>query len=71
MCLSIEADRRPRTLMSVAMLCLALSMGSQSLNLTFGLSPNPLHFLRGLFLGLSITLMLYAVRLRRHRQRTS
>ena len=71
MCLSTDADRRPRTLMSIGMLCLSLSVGSQSLNLTFGLSPNPLHFLRGLLLGMSIAFNLHAVLLLRRGQRTS
>jgi hypothetical protein len=71
MCSPIETNPQARRLTLLGMLCLALSAGSQSLNFTFGFGPNPLDFLRGFFLGLSMTLMLYAVRLRRHGQRTS
>jgi hypothetical protein len=36
------------------MVCLILSLGSKSLNLTFGLTPDRLHFLRGVGLGICL-----------------
>jgi hypothetical protein len=55
MCLSIdETGRRPRVLLSIGMLCLAISLGSQAFSLSFGLAPAPLHFLRGFLLGISL-----------------
>ena len=55
MCLSIdETGRRPRVLLSIGMLCLAISLGSQAFSLSFGLAPAPLHFLRGISLVFNI-----------------
>jgi hypothetical protein len=63
MCLSIdETGRRPRVLLSIGMLCLAISLGSQAFSLSFGLAPAPLHFLRGFLLGISVSLTLIARR---------
>jgi hypothetical protein len=71
MCLSTQTHPAARTLLTLGMLCLALSLGSQSLDLTFGLSLSPLHFLRGFLLGLSIVFNLQAVFLaRKTRQRS-
>ncbi|HEX4007044.1 MAG TPA: hypothetical protein VHX60_12790 [Acidobacteriaceae bacterium] len=70
MCLSAQNDnRRERWLISVGCLCLALSLASKSMNLTFGLSPSPLEFLRGVLLGLSLAMNLHVIWLRRRRNR--
>jgi hypothetical protein len=61
MCLPVTSQsRRVRTLLCIGMFCLALSLGSRSMNLTCGLSPNPLDFLRGLLMGISIAVNLFA-----------
>jgi hypothetical protein len=36
------------------MVCLILSLGSKSLNLTFGLAPDRLHLLQGVALGICL-----------------
>lgn len=48
------ASRQYRTLLVIGSLCLALALTSQSLSLTFGIPPSPLHFLRGFLIGVSI-----------------
>lgn len=68
MCLA-STDRRIAVLRVLAACSLLISLGSLSLNITFGLSPSPIHFLRGLFLGIYIALQLHLLRFsRRHRQ---
>jgi hypothetical protein len=62
-------DRRISSLRILAACGLLLSFGSQSLGVTFGLSPVPLHFLRGAGLGIYITLQLYVLRLSREHRR--
>jgi hypothetical protein len=69
MCLLSWSDRRISILRVIAACGLLLSAGSQSLDVTFGLSPVPLQFLRGFCLGIYITIQLYMLRLgRQHRQ---
>lgn len=63
MCQPIS-DRKSRRLLQIGSICLVLALLSQALNLSFGLSPIPLHFLRGLLLGVAIVTNLAAVRLR-------
>jgi hypothetical protein len=65
MCLTDRIAPKSRPFMIAGSLCLALSLGLQSFHLTFGLSPDPLHFVRGFFLGLSIVFNLQAAWLRR------
>jgi hypothetical protein len=66
MCLPIENEnRRARPLLSIGMLCLVISLVPQVFNLTFGLNPTPLHFLRGFFLGLALVFIPFAGFLRR------
>ncbi len=72
MCLPSFKDRRIAVLQIFAACCLLVSLGSQSLDITFGLSPSPVHFLRGLFLGIYIAIQFQLLRLiRRHRQAQS
>jgi hypothetical protein len=54
-------NRRYRTLLALGSLCLSLALTSQALSLSFGLPVTPLHFLRGLFLGISIAISFGAV----------
>jgi hypothetical protein len=68
MCLPFhQRSRREKGLVSLACLCLAISMASRSMNLTFGLRPGALDFLEGLLLGVSITLNLGVVLMRKRR----
>ncbi|MGC2636709.1 MAG: hypothetical protein WA294_06000 [Acidobacteriaceae bacterium] len=70
MCLSADpSNRRERLLLTLGSLCLAVSLGSRSMNLTFGLHPDALDFLRGLLLGVSIAFNFQAVLLRKRRNR--
>ena len=69
MCLASHPDRRIPTLIAIGMFCLVLSLGSQGLNLTFGLRPVPLHFLRGLFLGFCVAAQLRALWIVRRQRR--
>lgn len=48
------ASHRGRNLLKAGMFCLILSLGAQGLSLTFGLSPDHLHFLRGMALGICL-----------------
>jgi hypothetical protein len=52
------ASHRGTNLLRVGMVCLILSVGSQSFNLTFGLTPDRLHFLRGMALGISLVTLI-------------
>jgi NO-binding membrane sensor protein with MHYT domain len=73
MCLlnSDPQNRRYRALYVISSLCLAVALGSQSLNITFGLSANLVHFLRGVLLGFYIAFMFgTALAARRNRLRT-
>lgn len=68
MCLpATSQNRRVRAFLSIGMFCLALSLGMQNFHL---LGSGPLDFVRGLLLGVSITMNLYAAilgaRLRRN-----
>lgn len=65
MCIFDRAPRSARRYFRIGMASLALALTSQALDITFGLSPDPLHFLRGLLIGVSIAANLMAVRLRR------
>jgi len=68
MCLTAQSSRASRILLSVGLLCLAVSLGSRSLDLTFGLRSDPLDFIRGLLLGVAIAFNLQAVLIRRKAQ---
>jgi len=59
----LRSNRKARILLTVGLLSFALSGGSYALSLTFGLRPEPLHFLRGFFLGLSIVFIIAALSL--------
>lgn len=68
MCLPATAqNRRARVFLCIGMFCLALSLGMQNFHL---IGSGPLDFVRGLLLGLSITMNLWAAvlnaRLRRN-----
>jgi hypothetical protein len=70
MCLSSElSNRRERLLLTLGCLFLALSLGSRSMTLTFGLRPDALDFVRGLLLGVSVAMNFHVVLLRKRRQR--
>ncbi len=64
MCLPTGSNAR--RLLPIGMICLAVALLSQSLNITFGLAPLPLHFLRGLLIGISLAINLRSLQLRRH-----
>jgi len=55
------SGRKARILLTVGLLSLVLSAGSYAFSLNFGLRPDPLHFLRGFFLGLSIVFNIAAL----------
>jgi hypothetical protein len=68
MCLpDASTPRRSQILRSIGLLCLAASLASQSMSLSFGLPSVPLHFVRGLLLGLGCTLILFSLYSRRRR----
>lgn len=69
MCVPATGHRGRGILLSLGMLCLAVSLGSRALDLTFGLRPDPLDFVRGLLLGVSIAFSLQAVWLGRRARR--
>lgn len=71
MCFSAQTHPAARTLLTLGMLCLAISLGSRSLGLNFGFSAGPLDFLRGLLIGLSIVFNLQAVLVARRARRNS
>ncbi len=68
MCVISQTYRRMRMLLIFGLCGLVFSLGSQSLNLNFGLSSVPLHFLRGLGLGVYIAAQLGSVWLARRRR---
>jgi hypothetical protein len=72
MCLAIHenGNRRARTFLSIGMLCLVVSLLSQTFSVSFGLSATPLHFLRGFFLGIAIPLNFSAAFLIARERRT-
>jgi len=59
----LRSNRKARILLIVGLLSLVLSGGSYAFSLPFGLHPDPLHFLRGFFLGLSIVFIIAALSL--------
>jgi hypothetical protein len=61
MFLALRTNRKARILLTVGLLSLSLALSSYALNLTWGLAPNPLHFFRGFFLGVSIVLNIAAL----------
>lgn len=67
MCLDVT-DRRIAALRIFAVCCLLISLASLSLDITFGLSAAPVHFLRGLFLGIYIVVQLQLLRFSRRRR---
>jgi hypothetical protein len=58
------ASHRGRNLLRVGLVCLILSLVSQSLHVTFGLSPDRLHFLHGMALGICLVCLMGTVWLR-------
>jgi hypothetical protein len=56
----LRSNREARILLIVGLLSLVLSGGSYAFSLTFGLHPDPLHFLRGFLLGMSIVFIIAA-----------
>jgi hypothetical protein len=66
-----RSNRKARILLIVGELSLVLSGVSYAFSLTFGLRPEPLHFLRGFFLGLSIVFIIAALSLIAQDRRTS
>ena len=72
MCVPVkDASRRQRVLFSIGCLCLALALGSRSLNINFGLTPDPLDFLRGLLLGIGTAASLHTAWTSRRRNNSS
>lgn len=63
------SNRRERVLLALGCLCLAMSLGSRSMNLNFGLRPDALDFVQGLLLGVSIAMNFHVVLLRKRRNR--
>lgn len=61
MSLSSDRDNRFRMLSKISLVCLVLALGSKSMDLDFGLRPNPLHFLQGALLGISVAGLLHAL----------
>jgi len=59
--------RKIRLMRSIGLLCLAASLASQSVSLSFGLPLAPLHFLRGFLIGLGCTLVLCSLFMARRR----
>jgi hypothetical protein len=57
----LRSSRKTRILLIVGLLSLVLSAGSYAFSLSFGLRPDPLHFLRGFFLGMSIVFIIAAL----------
>jgi hypothetical protein len=57
----LRSNRKARILLIVGELSLVLSGVSYAFSLTFGLRREPLHFLRGFFLGLSIVFIIAAL----------
>jgi hypothetical protein len=58
MCLPVhQQNRRTRTLLCIGIFCLALSVGMQNFRLV---SPNLHDFLRGMLIGIAITVNFYA-----------
>jgi hypothetical protein len=68
MCVLTQNDPRMRAASILGVCGLVFALGSQSLNLSFGLGPAPLHFLRGLGLGIYIAVQLRLVWLARKRR---
>lgn len=60
MCMPIT-DPGARRHRQLGMVCLVLGLAAQLFPVTFGLPPIPLHFLSGLFLGISIVANLSVV----------
>ena len=58
---ALRSSRKARMFLTIGLLSLVLSVGSQALSLTFGLSPSPLHFFRGFLLGGSLVFIIAAV----------
>lgn len=56
---------RARALLQIGLLCLVLSLVSQSMSLSFGLGSVPLHFLRGFLLGIALVFLFSSARCRR------
>ena len=64
-------SRNPRTLIRVGMACLAIALiWPRFLHLTFNFGPDLIDGVRGLLLGLSIGLNLWAVWLMGHQRRS-